>query len=291
MDFRADRGDPSARDPLDSSALPYEASAHILSFVPLLELANTCPLVCRRWREFLSNPHFWKSIMKERGNFSVRLNEVKNVIWPKLCYYTVCRPNMIKSFDKDTKKLCFTHWKTSSTNWDRFKLSSRSARQDRGGGNHWEIEDDWIKPVENEDVYIENGHSAQNYVTSYGWCCREQLVRLSDVGLSDEIMDTLRPTIEVSEWFCARWDCGSVFCIHLELLDARKQVVKFFEHSVVTEQWLGGELGWRRMAHDFKEYEEGVRYLRFADAGKDTQFWAGHYGSKMAAAVARVRFS
>lgn len=245
--------------------------------------------VSRAWRDFLREPHFWRSMMKKSGNYSMELNSMTDVIWPKLCYYTVCVPNLIKS-SSEAGKLSFSSWKRSSTLWRRFKLSSRGARWDQGGGNHWLIEDDSImNPLDYEDLCKENGGSTQNYVTSYDWCCREQVIRLGDVGLSNEIMDRTRPSIEVSEWFRARNDCGSVFCIRVELLDARRELVKFFEESETTEQWVGGE--WRKVSHVFDEYDVGVRYLRFADAGKDTQFWGGHYGSKMAAAWARVRFN
>lgn len=276
-------------DPLDQSFLPYEASLHILGYVPPQELVKVCMLVSRRWRAFLTAPGIWRQLLKAAGNFSADLNSMTDVNWPKLCYYTLCEPNMIKSFGKDGE-LSFANWKTSSTQWSIFKLSSRGTRSDRGGGDRWEIQD-CVHPETFENVYRENQCSVHNYVTSYGWCCREQVIKLVEIGLSNDIMDKILPPIEVSEWFSARYDCGSQFCIRVELLDARKEVVKFFEHSVVTDQWMGGELGWRKIRHVFDVYLPGVRYLRFADAGKDTQFWAGHYGSKMAAANARVRFS
>lgn len=278
--------EPEACDPL--GCLPYEASVHILGYVPPLELVKVCTLVSREWRDFLAAPGFWRQLMKAAGNFSAELNSIADVNWPKLCYHTLCEPNMIKSFGKDGE-LSFDNWKTSSTQWNVFKLSSRGVRSDRGGGDRWKIEN-CVHP-ETLDVYRENQCSVQNYVTSYNWCCREQVIKLAVIGLSNDIMDKIRPPIEVSEWFSARFDCGSVFCIRVELLDARKEVVKFFEHSVMTDQWMGGELGWRKIRHIFDAYSPGVRFLRFADAGKDTQFWAGHYGSKMAAANARVRFS
>lgn len=279
----------SGQDPLNPSVLPYEAATHILGFVPPLELVRACKLVCRGWRDFLAEPGLWRHLMNKGGNHSAKLNSVSGVNWPKLCYHTLCQPNMIKSFDNDGK-LSFASWKTSSTEWRIFKLSSQGARVDGGGGNGWAVEQ-WINSEENTDLLGENSGCVSNYVTSYGWCCREQVIKLIDIGLSNDIMDEISPRIEVSEWFCARWDCGSRFFIRVELLDARKELLKFFEHSVMTEQWSGGELGWRKIQHVFDAYSPGVRYLRFVDAGKDTQFWAGHFGSKMAAAWVRVRFS
>ena len=73
------------------------------------------------------------------------------------------------------------------------------------------------------------------------------------------------------------------------LLDKDYKVLKTYRHSEVTEQWKGGDLGWRKVEHVFRDYGAGVRYVLFLDGGKDTQFWAGHYGSKMAAARVQVQ--
>ena len=237
------------------------------------------------------DPSFWKILMKRAGNYNLDLDLVLDgVEWPKLCLYTIYEPNLIKSFTSDNE-LSLSSWKTSSTHWDQFKISQQCS-WDRGGGHHWSIEN-WLEgnPEPSGELLKENNGSVQNYVTSFGWCCREQVITLAEFGLSDGIMDTVRPAIAVSEWFCARWDCGSIFNICVELLGEEKNVIDFFEHSEMTEQWQGGELGWRKVQHVFSGYETGVRCLRFADAGKDTQFWAGHYGSKMAAALVRVLFN
>lgn len=37
-------------------------------------------------------------------------------------------------------------------------------------------------------------------------------------------------------------------------------------------------------------YRKPFRYLYFKHKGKDTQFWAGHYGIKMAGAVMKILF-
>lgn len=273
------------QDPL---RLPYGPASHILSYLSPKELVNVCMLVSRRWLDILSDTTFWKSKMKQEGNFSDELNSMTDINWPKLYLKTIHEPNLIKSFDKD-RKLSFTHWKTSSTGWEDFKMS-KHVMWNRGGGDKWEIETG-INPEMDIDLFKDNASNTHNYVTSYSWCCREQVACLADMGLSDQLMDQIQPALEVSEWFSARFDCGSQFCIRVELLDADKTTVKFFEHTETTEQWLGGELGWRKVQHMFTAYGAGVRYLRFADAGKDTQFWAGHYGSKMAGAWARVNFN
>lgn len=275
---------------IDPLILPYEVAAHILDYVPPRELVGVCMLVSRTWREFLTDPTFWKVRMKRGGNYTTKLDRMTLVDWPKLCWYTVYQPNLIRSFDRN-RRLSFAHWIWSSTEWDRFKLSAHPKSEDqRYRDQCWQIEKEISADVD-KDLVKENDGCLYNYVTSYQWGCREQVIYLVNVGLSNKIMDQIQPEIEVSEWFRSRNDCGSIFCIRVELLDARKRIVKFYENTEVTDQWLGGELGWRKLQHVFSKYGSGVRYLRFADGGKDTQYWAGQYGSKMAAAWARVRFN
>ncbi len=278
-------------DPVVS--LPYEAASHIMNFVPPRELLKVCMLVSRSWKDFLSDPVFWKARMKQSGNYSPHLHAIANIDWPRLYMNTIFEPNLIKSFDKNGE-LTLKTWRVSSKPWETFKTAPSAPDRDRDWDSQhceWEIENKWIKPESDAELIKESNGCLQNYVTSYMWCCRDQVIELAKVGLSDEIMDDIQPAIEVSEWFSARWDCGSTFCIRVELLGADKKVVRHYEHSETTDQWQGGELGWRKVRHVFSGYGGGVRFLRFADAGKDTQFWAGHYGSKMAAAWARIWFS
>ena len=39
----------------------------------------------------------------------------------------------------------------------------------------------------------------------------------------------------------------------------------------------------------FQQYGRGVRFVVFYHGGVDTQFWAGHYGSKMSGACVKLR--
>ncbi|KAG0413400.1 hypothetical protein HPB47_009442 [Ixodes persulcatus] len=51
---------------------------------------------------------------------------------------------------------------------------------------------------------------------------------------------------------------------------------------------LDGLFGRFGSRHTFDDYPKGVRYVRFAHLGTDTQFWAGHYGAKMAGGMVRI---
>ena len=275
--------------------LPHEVVLGIFEYVPPRVIVQTCRRVCRGWKLFFDDPRFWQLRMAQSGNYDSRLADIPYVNWPQLCIRTIYNPNLIKGIGMDGE-LSLDPWTISYDDWQHFSQNltytqqeERGSRYSHGGGNKWDVEK--AIPVQNTQLLAENGGSSKNYVTSYEWCCRQQILDLPKLGFAPAILDTLQPVIEVSEWFCARNDCGSKFKLRVDLLDKQYSSLAKFEHSEVTPQWHGDALGWRKVEHTFRNYGAGVRYIRFADAGKDTQWWAGHYGSKMAGALVRVWFS
>ena len=289
-------GDPLCR-------LPYEVLLHLFDYVPPREIINACRVVCKGWRGFFDEPSFWQLRMKRRSNYDPRLDRLSGINWAKLYLYTVHEPNLVKSFDSNGD-LSLKPWRIANTDWsnlneryfiDELYRASRGGniiRQQQRARDGWTIEE-WIKKDDDKDKQVlkENLGCTKNYVTTFYWCCRWQLIDLYEYGFTSEVVNQVQPPIHVSEWFCARWDCGSLFKMTLALLDKEFKFLKTYQHSVQTPQWEGGELGWRKVTHTFHDYGTGVRYVLFVDGGKDTQFWAGHYGSKMAAANVHVEFT
>ena len=297
----------SEGDPL--CQLPYEVLLLIFDYVPPRQIVNVCRLVCKGWKGFFDDPSFWQLRMKRRGKYDSRLDGLSGTNWAKLCLHTVHEPNLIRSFDSKGD-LSLKPWKLTHAEWsnldERYFMEELHQAQ-RGGGvsqqqqqrrragwrsDGWNIEE-WIKrdDAKDQQVLKENSGCTKNYVTTYYWCCRWQLVDLYDYGFTLEIMNKVHPPIHVSEWYCARWDCGSIFQIMVALLNKDFKFLQTYKHSEVTAQWEGGDLGWRKVTHTFQDYKAGVRYVLFVDGGKDTQIWAGHYGSKMAAANVHVEFT
>lgn len=280
----------SEEDPL---TLPMDIVLRIFEHVPPREVVRVCTLVCSSWRAFFKDVTFWKAKMAAAGNYDGRLERLAHVNWPKLCVHTVYEPNLCRSFVGGSLSLepwsvSYEEWSWFSGKYERRADRDRDQRRDwhQGGGNGWTLQEEGIS----FEALQDNCGSLKNYATSYEWCCREQVVDLRRSGFTGEVMDSLQPAIEVWEWFAARWDCGSVFNLRVDLLTEKRKVLKTYECSRETEQWQGGELGWRKEGHTFTDYGPGVRFIRFADAGKDTKYWAGHYGSKMAGAWVRVCF-
>ncbi|EYB83202.1 hypothetical protein Y032_0340g2983 [Ancylostoma ceylanicum] len=102
------------------------------------------------------------------------------------------------------------------------------------------------------------------------------------------VMDFIRPEITVRERCACREDCGAQYELRAQLL---KEDEEFDENVILPRfrvaerswaQWEGGK-SWETVEHLLSEYPSGMRKLGIMSRGKDTQFWAGYYGSKFGA--------
>jgi len=113
-------------------------------------------------------------------------------------------------------------------------------------------------------------------------------------GIPAIVLDRLKPTITVSEWHTCRGDCAAIYRFRASLRIRKRNRQRVhdsatqFETEIETAQWTGGE--WQQVAHRFVDYPVGVREIVVRNAGKDRQFWAGHYGAKMAKTSVVVSF-
>jgi len=132
------------------------------------------------------------------------------------------------------------------------------------------------------------------FATSYDWGIKEQTIDLLQCGIPTIVLDRLKPTITVSEWHTCRGDCAAIYRFEATLCTKKRKRLRaddnktLFEAEVETAQWVGGD--WQHVEHRFVDYPVGVRKICVRNAGKDRQFWAGHYGSKMAKTSVIVSF-
>ncbi|RCN33825.1 F-box associated region, partial [Ancylostoma caninum] len=154
----------------------------------------------------------------------------------------------------------------------------------RGGG-------DGIR-IEHPPVYCEQTEVPVCFATSYGWCSRYFEIDLAKAG--NWVMDYIRPEITVRERCACREDCGAQYELRAQLL---KEDEEFDENVILPRfrvqerswaQWEGGK-SWETVEHVLTEYPSGMRKLGVMSRGKDTQFWAGHYGSKFGATEVIIR--
>ncbi|NVJ22028.1 phosphodiester glycosidase family protein [Myxococcus sp. AM011] len=124
--------------------------------------------------------------------------------------------------------------------------------------------------------------------TSYLWDSREQVVDLYTKGFTAETMATA-PLITLREEFRHVY-CPDTYGIRVELLDADWNVVTFWDSGVrtTTGPCVPGLGEANVVSHTFRDYGPSVRYVRWSDGGKDSEFWGGHYGVAMDNASLRV---
>ncbi|VDM48311.1 unnamed protein product [Toxocara canis] len=256
-----------------------------------------CPLVCRRWNDVLSATGFWIDYMKRRSRIvpppSLRSEPLLNM--KKVCLKQPFGRNLIINPSGEKK---FEGWSIRENGGDRIKIE---------------------KPPLNCAASI-NEDIPMAFVTSYGWgkmCC---VVDLWEAGIEAAFLDEYRPPITVSEYFTCRRDCAATYVLDVELVPDGQEACISTDGPVVMrrdrfgrpvmvrrqrpegddttsfsitivrnmEQWSNAE--WQRVEHTFRDYPKGTRFVVFEHSGKDLQFWAGHYGSKMAKASIIVEF-
>ncbi|VDO36710.1 unnamed protein product [Haemonchus placei] len=152
------------------------------------------------------------------------------------------------------------------------------------------------------------------FATSYEWCHRFFEIDLEKAGVEGWVMDVIRPIITVRERCACREDCGAVYELKLQLLkrdenyDKNVILPRFPTQSRFWGQWEGtflcsyflsvfsfienssGGKSWETVEHVFSDYPCGMRKLAVMSRGKDSQFWAGHYGAKFGATEVIVTF-
>ncbi|XP_062454294.1 F-box only protein 27-like [Rhea pennata] len=258
-------GDGGACRPLDLNRAPDEVLVLILSWVPARTLVTRCRLVCRRWRAVADDPAVWR-LRLERAGRSACLRAARlspppaAAAWARLCVLRPLDRNLLRN-PCGTEN--FAHW------WVQ------------NGGDGWAIEEN-RRPLP--------GAPAQTcFVSSFDWCSKSQLVDLLAEGLWEELLDAWQPEIHVSDWWGSREDCGCEYSLRVRLLAAdRRSVLATFEaRPEPVQQW--NDQRYQQVSHVFRRYGPGVRYVHFRHRGKDTQFWAGRYGARVAHSAVVVR--
>ncbi|XP_043918136.1 F-box only protein 2-like [Protopterus annectens] len=241
------------------SDLPDDLHFLVLSYVPEDSLLRHCRLVCHRWKEIVDSQALWKlkcqraGIVNNIGHFPVRFE------WKRV-YLT-------KPFDRNLiKNPCGEH------QYNYWKVHH--------GGNGWKIA--------TCEPQAETPFSSY-FGTSYSWCWKYQIVDLLKEGLWEELLDCYQPDICISDWYSGlHAEFGCVYGIHVCLLaEDKKTIIAKFEENI-------GEIhcgAFQKVSCVFRNYGNGVRYVRFCHRGKDTLFWAGHYGALTSNSTVIVTFN
>ncbi|KAL1475115.1 hypothetical protein MTO96_020157 [Rhipicephalus appendiculatus] len=120
----------------------------------------------------------------------------------------------------------------------------------KNGGHGWKYEK---KPAGADPLPLDKQGC---FSTSFAPSTKEQVISLGNQGVLPEIMDNVKPHIEVSEWHAARYDCGCEYTLTVSLLNNRMEVLhEYTTGPIVTQQWVGHE--WNQVTHVFRDYPSG----------------------------------
>uniref|UniRef100_A0A915PF04 FBA domain-containing protein n=1 Tax=Setaria digitata TaxID=48799 RepID=A0A915PF04_9BILA len=259
--------------------------------------------VCRRWRSVLSAPGFWVNYMMYRSldlpPSSLRSEPSLNV--KKVSIKRTFNRNLVRNPSGGDGSL--QNWEVGENGGDGFVIE----KPPKGCADS------------SIDIPIA-------FATSYGWCSKFQIIDLWKEGIEPAFLDEFCPPITVSEYCTCRFDCTSIYLLEVQLLYndhhvhdqvddgsmplafrsipgilvcaqyrrlGRQRVMPRHDEttdtSIIRVRFLR-ETGWQKIEHTFSDYPKGIRYVLFKHSGKDEQFWAGHYGSKMANASVVINY-
>ncbi|CAJ0590265.1 unnamed protein product [Cylicocyclus nassatus] len=237
-------------------------------------------LACRLFRRILTTPQFW-----------IEKCEYDGVTLPSFSWRKYFRQEADNTDDAgdppehhefDYKRICFR--RPFERNLAIALTASCTLNSLKKKGMVFRSGGDGIR-IENPPEYCEQNEVPVCFATSYQWCSRYFEIDLSRAGVQDWVMDLIRPEITVRERCACREDCGAEYelRVHLmkddEVFDENVILPRFRVAERSWGQWEGGKC-WETVEHVLKEYPAGMRKLGVFSRGKDTQFWAGHYGSK-----------
>ncbi|VDP38162.1 unnamed protein product [Soboliphyme baturini] len=260
--------------------LPVDLVREVLLRVDGRTLIVFCQLVCKKWHSVIDDVGFWRKKCRQENVIFAEKHTSETV-------KSIIRVYLLRPFGKNLIKN--PSGEEQMRHWEAL----------RGGGEGFIIE----RPP----VYVETDVFPVCFATSFESDIKLQAVDLIKEGCDSKVLDSLKPVITVSEWHAARIDCASTHGLVVHLLKSKQidNLQRFdlspwqstppdvitrttFEKFTRVEQWQDGK--WIQTVHSFRDYPEGIRVVMFYSIGLDNQFWAGHYGAKMAGASVVVHF-
>ncbi|CAJ0590027.1 unnamed protein product [Cylicocyclus nassatus] len=274
-------------------------------------------LTCQLFHRILRTPKFWIEKCKYDGV------ALPSVSWRKYVHKeadnTLYNPydteTLSKAYAFDYKRICigqpFNRNLAITINSScTLKYLKQKGMKFRSGG-------DGII-LEHPPQGIDPDEISVCFATSYEWCSRYFEIELDKAGVQDWVMDLVRPEITICERCICRRDCGAVYMLEAKLLkldeklddrpedsddsedsaaddsdavEARKQKNDPTRYRCAQRRWeeLEGGKSWELMEFVFKDYPIGMRKLGVLSQGKDTHYWAGHYGCKFGATEVHIK--
>ena len=137
----------------------------------------------------------------------------------------------------------------------------------QNGGNGW---------ANSGETALGNGTS---FIGSYAWCVKNQVVDLVANGYTTTQLDA-SPSITVSEYYKANSCCSATdqYFYQAEILNASLTPIANYNLGSIGSP-VNSTAVWQQVTNTFAGYPSGARYVRITHGSKDTEFWAGQYGT------------
>ncbi|XP_040179280.1 F-box only protein 27-like [Rana temporaria] len=242
--------------------LPDEVLLLILSYVPARDL-DYCRCVSRLWKSLVDSPTIWriKCQRLNRGDVLHVADMCQNTPWKRFYMAKLFSRNLVLNPCGSER---FQYWDIIN------------------GGDGW--------AVERSRTELEDAESQTCFVTSFGWCEKQQIIDLVKEGLWEHFLDVHQPPICISDWYGGRHDCGCVYSLTVQLLAVNKITViqEFAIRPDPIPQW--NDEKYTQVSHEFRRYGPGVRYVKFMHKGKDSQFWSGRYGARITNSSVTIKY-
>lgn len=290
-------------DMLNINELPDDALEKILILLPGLFLSKTASLVCKRWHNLIERDGFWtaKSLKDRKVNSNaLRIIQDLDIYEAKKFYFKMpFHKNLLKN---PCGEEGFNYWCIGSfsdlkshleriTNcqenlWIHYMNKNLKNTEKIKSFEGFEIETDGHGAKE---LFDEKNVKIKKFTTTYYLCIKYQVVDLFNEGIDSSIFEKANPKIEISEFYAARFDCGSEYYIRVVLFDNNfNQLGSMIAFDDKINQWNDSE--WHVYKHVIENCPKETRFILWFHGGKDTQYWAGHYGIKITKSCLRITF-
>ncbi|KAL3278551.1 hypothetical protein HHI36_016098 [Cryptolaemus montrouzieri] len=274
--------------------LPEEVLILIFSYIPVCDILKM-GLVCKRWYNSLRMHTLWSTLYFKK-------------------YKTIPKPLP-----------WYTFYALFSTNYFNGNLLKNNCGQNKfkhwvilkNGGHKLKIENNatGCEPYPADCPDFMGAKTC--FVTSFSMSQKIQIIRLKN-NLVKYIVEKHKPHLYASEWVAGRFDCGGLYDLRVILYSESMKIESicekkdydydfenyeegYLDEPTVKNGILMVEAGqlkyngneatkWQKIQVLLKDYPNGVEGVLFEHCGVDNQFWAGHYGPKMAGGVVKFVF-
>ncbi|CAD5229054.1 unnamed protein product [Bursaphelenchus okinawaensis] len=246
-------------------------------------------LVCRQWNSIIYNHRFWfQTLKKDKSLRHITLEQLSQI---EIHYLQ--RTIAMKAFERNLiNDNFFIEEPKFDIRWSDCHSNRRRARE-------WKVESPpkFLEPQRQGALALDQCDLPFEscMVSSYSECVRWISVNLCEYGLTVEFLNKYKPTIVITEYYTNRADCGCTYNIETLLRDSDKpdlmsdpdnRRIVAFEDTI--DQWQ--DQFWRKAEIVYDNYPDGAHIVDIVTRGKDRQFWAGNYGSKVAGTSIIVKF-